>query len=99
MAVEQKARSAKTAEKRKKRGEEELRLRCLAGTKQALADLMEWHDFEEQGEVMTMALHWLHRLGPTAPAPAFEIPRHEISISKSVAAKLEKFAEEGAEAK
>ncbi len=99
MAVEQKARSAKTAEKRKKRGEEELRLRCLAGTKQALADLMEWHDFEEQGEVMTMALHWLHQLGPTASAPAFEIPRHEISISKSVAAKLEKFAEEGAEAK
>lgn len=97
MAVEQKARSAKTAAKRKVRGEEELRLRCLAGTRQALTDLMDWHGFEEQGEVMTMALHWLHRLGPVASAPAFEIPRHEISISKSVAAQLEKFAETGIE--
>lgn len=40
MAAEQKARSAKTALKRKARGEEEIRLHCMAGTRQALAELM-----------------------------------------------------------
>ena len=85
MAAEQKERSAKTASKRKARGEEELRMRAMAGTRQVLADLMEWHKIDEQGEAMTLALHHLHALGPEGSAKFFALPRHEINVSKIVA--------------
>lgn len=64
MAAAQKDRSAKTAAKRKSRGEEELWMHTMAGTRQALADLMAWHGIEEQGEAMTLMIHNLHGLGP-----------------------------------
>ena len=85
MAAAQKDRSAKTAARRKTRGEEELRMHAMAGTRQVLADLMEWHQIDEQGEVMTLALHHLHALGPKGSAPFFAPPRHEINVSKIVA--------------
>ena len=85
MAKSNAERSEKAAEKRKSRGEEELRMHALAGTRQVLADLMEWHQIDEQGEVMTLALHHLHALGPTGSAPFFAPPRHEINVSKIVA--------------
>lgn len=91
MAVPQKDRSAKTAAKRKARGEEEIRLHCMAGTRQALAELMAWNDIEEQGEAMTLALHHLHALGPEGSRPFFTPPRHEITLSPIVARKLENF--------
>lgn len=50
MAAEQKVRSARTALKRKARGEEEIRLHCMAGTRQALAELMAWSGIEEQNK-------------------------------------------------
>ncbi len=40
MPADQKTRSAKTAEKRKANGEEELRLRARLGTRTVLAELM-----------------------------------------------------------
>lgn len=89
MAATQKERSAKTAAKRKIRGEEDLRLHCLPGTRQVLADLMTWHHIEEQGEAMTLALHHLHALGPAGSAPFFAPPRHEITISENVSRKLQ----------
>ncbi|MCK9802132.1 hypothetical protein M1B34_31850 [Pseudomonas sp. MAFF 302030] len=89
MAAAPKERSAKTAARRKTRGEEELRLHTMAGTRQVLADLMAWHSIEEQGEAMTLALHHLHALGPGGSAPFFTPPRHEISISENVSAKLQ----------
>lgn len=89
MAAAQKERSAKTAAKRKSRGEEELRMHALAGTLQVLADLMEWHQIDEKGEAMTLALHHLHALGPAGSAPFFAPPRHEITISENVSRKLE----------
>lgn len=89
MAASQKDRSAKTAAKRKSRGEEELRMHAMAGTRQVLADLMEWHQIEEQGEAMTLALHHLHALGPAGSAPFFAPPRHEITISENVSRKLQ----------
>ena len=81
MAAAQKERSAKTAAKRKTRGEEELRLHTLAGTRQALAELMAWHGIEEQGEAITLMLPHLHALRPAGPSPFFAQPRHEFSIS------------------
>ena len=88
MAAAQKDRSAKTAAKRKSRGEEEIRLHTLAGTRQALADLMAWHGIEEQGEAMTLMIHHLHALGPAGSAPYFAPPRHEYVIPENVSAKL-----------
>lgn len=89
MAAAQKDRSAKTAAKRKSRGEEELRLHTLAGTRQALADLMAWNGIEEQGEAMTLMIHHLHGLGPAGSAQFLAAPRHEITVSENVARKLE----------
>ncbi|WLG49159.1 hypothetical protein [Pseudomonas sp. FP1742] len=88
MAAEPKARSAKTAARRKTRGEEEIRLHCMAGTRQALADLMAWSGIEEQGEAITLMIHHLHALGPQKSAPLLTPPRHEITISENVSAKL-----------
>jgi len=89
MAKSNADRSAKSAAKRKSRGEEELRMHALAGTRQVLADLMAWHQIAEQGEAMTLALHHLHALGPTGSAPFFTPPRHEITITENVLRKLE----------
>lgn len=89
MAAAQKDRSAKTAAKRKSRGEEELRLHTLAGTRQALADLMAWNGIEEQGEAMTLMIHHLHSLGPAGSAQFLSAPRHEITVSENVARRLE----------
>lgn len=84
MAAQQKERSAKTAARRKTRGEEELRLHTMAGTRQALADLMAWHGIEEHGEAMTLMIHHLHGLGPAGSAQFLAPPRHETGLSKSV---------------
>lgn len=89
MAAQSKDRSAKTAARRKTRGEEEIRLHCMAGTRQALADLMAWSGIEEQGEAITLMIHHLHALGPQNSAPLLEPPRHEITISENVSAKLQ----------
>ena len=89
MAAAQKDRSAKTAARRKSRGEEEIRLHCMAGTRQALAELMAWSGIEEQGEAITLMIHHLHGLGPAGSAQFLSAPRHEITISENVSRKLE----------
>ncbi|SDT51911.1 hypothetical protein [Pseudomonas prosekii] len=89
MAAAQKDRSAKTAARRKTRGEEEIRLHCMAGTRQALAELMAWSGIEEQGEAITLMIHHLHGLGPGGALPLLTPPRHKITISDSCRAKLE----------
>jgi len=89
MAAEQKERSAKAATKRKARGEEEIRLHCMAGTRQALAELMAWSGIEEQGEAITLMIHHLHALGPQKSALLLTPPRHEYEIPENVSAKLQ----------
>ena len=84
MAAAQKERSAKTAARRKTRGEEEIRLHCMAGTRQALAELMAWSGIEEQGEAITLMIHHLHGLGPGGALPLLDPPRHVIEVSKNV---------------
>ncbi|MFL1527886.1 hypothetical protein [Pseudomonas sp. O230] len=88
MATEPKDRSAKTAARRKTRGEEEIRLHCMAGTRQALAELMAWSGIEEQGEAITLMIHHLHGLGPGGALPLLEPPRQEYVIPENVSAKL-----------
>lgn len=87
MAAAQKERSAKTAARRKTRGEEELRLHTMAGTRQALVDLMAWSGIEEQGEAMTLMIHHLHGLGPAGSAQ-FLAPRHEYATLEGMSRKL-----------
>ena len=89
MAKSVQERSAKTAKKRVAVAEEELRLRVRPGTRQALADLMEWSGITEQGEAMTLMIHHLHSLGPVGSAQFLAPPRHEITISENVSRKLE----------
>ena len=89
MATQPKDRSAKTAARRKTRGEEELRLHCMAGTRQALAELMAWSGIEEQGEAITLMIHHLHGLGPGGALPLLAPPRHEYVIPENVSRRLE----------
>ncbi|WP_321847333.1 hypothetical protein [Pseudomonas paraveronii] len=84
MAKSVQERSAKTARKRVANAEEELRLRVRPGTRQALADLMEWSGITEQGEAMTLMIHHLHALGSKAQF-LLDPPRHKIHISENVA--------------
>ena len=58
------------------------------GTRNVLADLMEWHGTSDQVEAMTLALHHLHALGPKGAAPFFAPPRHEYVIPENVSKKL-----------
>lgn len=89
MAKSNADRSAKAAAKRKERGEEEIRLHCLPGTRQALAELMAWSGIEEAGEVITLMIHHLHGLGPGGALPLLEPPpRHKYEIPESVSRKL-----------
>ncbi|RMU70920.1 hypothetical protein ALP23_04025 [Pseudomonas syringae pv. apii] len=85
MTLTQKQRDERTAIKRQKAGEEELRLRVRPGTKLALAELMKWAGIEEQGEALTLMIHHLHGLGPGGALPMLEVPRHEITVSNIVA--------------
>lgn len=91
MAKSNADRSAKAAAKRKERGEEEIRLHCLPGTRQALAELMTWSGIEEQGEAITLMIHHLHGLGPGGALPLLTPPRHEITVSPTVTRKLQRF--------
>ena len=84
MAKTPQERSAKTARKRVANAEEELRLRVRPGTRQALADLMEWSGITEQGEAMTLMIHHLHAMGSKAIF-LLDPPRHEFQISENVA--------------
>jgi len=85
MATSQADRSAKAANKRKEKGSEELRMHAMLGTRTALAELMEWHGLEEQGEAMTLMIHHLHSLGPKGSAPFLTAPRHVFVLKQNVA--------------
>jgi len=88
MAKTGRERSEKAEAKRKSRNEEEIRLHCLPGTRQALAELMAWSGVEEQGEAITLMIHHLHGLGPGGALPLLEPPRHEYVIPENVSRKL-----------
>lgn len=85
MAMDQAARSAKTAQKRRAGNEEELRMWTKPATRTVLEELMEWHGIGEQAEAMTLALHHLHSLGREGSAPFFTPPRHVFEVTRSVA--------------
>lgn len=85
MALTQKQRDERTALKRQKAGEEELRLRVRPGTKQALSDLMAWAGIKEQGEAMTLMIHHLHAMGSAKCQPLLNPPRHSFEPTESVA--------------
>ena len=87
MAMDQKARSAKSAAKRRELGEEELRHRVRAGEKQMLADLMAWTEDTEQASVIAGCLRYVHSLGPAGSADALR-SRHKIEVNENVAAEL-----------
>lgn len=91
MALTSKQRDDKRKEKEAKAGIEDLRMKARAGTRQALAEIMQWAEVEENGEAMTLLIHRIHDLGPEAARHFLSAPRHEISISKIVARRLDQF--------
>jgi hypothetical protein len=80
MAMTQEQCSEKTALKRAKAQEEELRLRVWPGTRQALPELMQWEGIEEQGEALTLIIHRLHESGHERSVTLLEVPRHEVMV-------------------
>ncbi|RMV44478.1 hypothetical protein [Pseudomonas syringae group genomosp. 3] len=84
MALTQKQRDERTALKRHKAGEEELRLRVRPGTKQALSDLMAWARIEEQGEALTWMIHHVQELGRDGVI-RFIGSRHRLDHGENVA--------------
>ena len=85
MAKTLQERSAKAAQKRIAVQDEGLRLRVRPGTRQALADLMEWSGITEQGEAMTLMIHHLHALGSAKCQPPLNPPRHVFEPTEKVA--------------
>lgn len=85
MALTTQQRSQRRRERAAQRGEETLRLPVMAGTKQALLDLMQRHGITEQAEALTLMIHNLHALPASESAAAFAVPRHEHAISANVA--------------
>ncbi|MBF8793424.1 hypothetical protein IRZ70_11480 [Pseudomonas monteilii] len=91
MAMTPQERDEKRKKKEAKAGVEELRMKTRAGTRQALAEIMQWAEVEENGEAMTLLIHRIHELGPEAARHFLSAPRHEIVISKYVEQSLERF--------
>lgn len=91
MALTQKQRDEKRRAKEAKLGEEDLRMKARAGTRQALAEIMQWAEVEENGEAMTLLIHRIHELGPEAARHFLSAPRHEIVVSDFVARRLDQF--------
>ena len=90
MGMTQKERDARRHGKAARLQEEDLRLKVRPGTKQALAELMQWAGIEEQGEALTLMIHRLHELGPDRALPLLEVPRHGYVPTRSVALAFER---------
>lgn len=91
MAMTPQEREEKRKKKEAKAGVEELRMKTRAGTRQALAEIMQWAQVEENGEAMTLLIHRIHELGPEAARHFLSAPRHEIVVSDFVARRLDQF--------
>ena len=91
MALTQQQRDEKRRAKESRAKVEDLRMKAGQGTRQALAEIMQWAEVEENGEAMTLLIHRIHELGPEAARHFLSAPRHEIVISKYVKQSLERF--------
>lgn len=91
MAMTPQERDKKRRKKEVNVGIEDLRMKAGQGTRQALAEIMEWAQVEENGEAMTLLIHRIHELGPEAARHFLSAPRHEIKLSSSVVRKLDQF--------
>ncbi|MEZ0193643.1 hypothetical protein Q1Z72_19675 [Pseudomonas qingdaonensis] len=91
MAMTPQERDKKRRKKETKVGIEDLRMKAGQGTRQALAEIMEWAQVEENGEAMTLLIHRIHELGPEAARHFLSAPRHEIVVSDFVARRLDQF--------
>lgn len=90
MAMNQQQRDQRRHAKAAALQEEDLRLKVRPGTKQALAELMQWAEIEEQGEALTLMIHHLHGLGPEKALALLEVPRHKYVPTQSVALAFER---------
>lgn len=89
MAKTTQQRSAEAAARRRKKSIEDLRLPAPPGTRQQLADLMQWHGLSTMAEAMSLLILNAHALGPEQSAPLLAVPRHEIIVTPSVAHRIQ----------
>ena len=85
MAMTARERLVLAAAKREIYAEKEIRHRVRPGIKKMLADLMAWHQIDEQNEAIQNLILNAHDLGPEGSTDAMHTPRNEITISKRVA--------------
>lgn len=71
-----------------------IRLRARPGTIQALQDLMDWAGIDERGHFVEVMIRRLHQIGKADAIPLLTPPRHEITVTEKVAAKLRKVGRE-----
>lgn len=91
MALTQQQRDEKRRAKDARAKVEDLRMKAGQGTRQALSEIMQWAEVEENGEAMTLMIHRIHELGPEAARHFLSAPRHEIVVSDFVARRLDQF--------
>lgn len=88
MAKSGQERSEKSAEKRIKYDEKELRHRLRLGTRKKLEELMTWNDIEEISEAVQNLILNAYAFGPTLSYQAIGSPRHKVQISENVTREL-----------
>ncbi|WP_122578186.1 hypothetical protein [Pseudomonas viridiflava] len=86
MALTQKQRDERTALKRQKAGEEELRHRVRPGIKQAIQRIRDRADRIAVSELLQIATMKMDLMSDEELAAFLVYPRHEIMISENVAA-------------
>lgn len=89
MAKSTQQRSKDSADRRRAKGIENLRLPAPPGTKAQLMELMQWHGLTAMAEAMSLLILNAHMLGAEASAPLLAVPRHEITVSENVARSLQ----------
>jgi len=79
---------AKKAQREEALGEQIVSLPLPAGTRSALADLMEWHGFDDQREAISTMIHRLHEAGQEGSGRFMEVSQHEVVVSEKVLRRL-----------
>jgi hypothetical protein len=88
MAKTTQQRSAEAAARRRQKCIEDLRLPAPPGTRQQLADLMQWHGLSTMAEAMSLLILNVHAMGPEQSAPLLAVPRHALGDGYFVARRL-----------
>lgn len=83
-----KSNAQKCAEYRKRQGKSII-LPFPEGIHQALADLMEWHGYEDRREAISTMILNAHRAGPEGSKELFDVTTHDYTPSEELVRNLQ----------